>query len=34
MALANTGKMRPSLLFMGGFERSKSFLQDKLAKST
>lgn len=34
MALANTGRMRPSALFKIGFERSKSFFHDDPAKST
>jgi len=34
MALASTGKMRRSVLFIGGLARNKSFLQAELAKST
>ncbi len=34
MAFASTGRIRPSVLFMGGFDRSKSFLHADPAKST
>jgi hypothetical protein len=34
MALAKTGRMRPSMLLSIGFERSKSFFQGDAAKST
>src|SRR5215831_1833312 len=34
MALASTGRMRPSLLFIGGFPRNRSLLHAELAKST
>lgn len=34
IALANTGRMRPSEVFTGCLERSKSFFHAELAKST
>src|SRR5215471_12716594 len=34
MAFANTGRIRPSVVFIGGLDRSKSFFHAELAKST
>ena len=33
MAFANTGRMRPSVLFIGGFERKRSFFHENSVKS-